>query len=259
VYNSAEDVKPVLHLVVDQVDGPSSTARRSMIGGDATLSVPGIGSGAVAQLTPGKSVEEVFHVHVSDDIPEGLVSDAVKHVHSTYPWLISTTASESDAYLGVVKRGSAIAFEVLDGRIRKHGLERLNFTIPFESQHLAEVLRAAAHFWYYLWRTKGHHLDDKVQMHIHELAPSDRYDEDFNIITYPRTRDVIPVVTNDTSSEPWTVTADNGATLYGVELENTSNVGFFVSMLYFDCSNLEIRKSGLDIRLAVAHHFILQG
>jgi hypothetical protein len=52
----------------------------------------------------------------------------------------------------------------------------------------------------------------------------------------------VAVITGIDDPPVWAVPADGNKTHYGVEIENKADVGFFPSMVFFDCSTFEISE-----------------
>ncbi|KAI0030583.1 hypothetical protein K488DRAFT_72058 [Vararia minispora EC-137] len=259
VYSSPEDLaqrdsEALFYLEVDAVETAFCTAHP--LGSFPPPSA--LAPRAVGLMTRvGRPLGDL-RVHVPDDFPHtAVVIDAFERLHelrAAQRWMINPAPHDA-AHLGLVsvEGGRTLAFEVLDAQIRALGLNRLGFTVPADAHFLESVLRAAAHFFWHLRRVPIakknraeekiiHQLRGKVEVHVHELRETEDLDEDLQYILQPKKNDIIRPIAVGESPRSWKVVADNGQSLYGIELVNKVKVGFFASALYFDCRTLEINE-----------------
>jgi hypothetical protein len=247
VYASREDVvksQPLCFFVVDAVGTTSSTMR--LRDGDKLALEPLPDTAVAFQF---KAVQPVgdLRVHVPDDERLQFVHSAIEKARKSGAslWLIEA-APEGTATLGVALQDNSVTFRILHKEIVKLGMEQLRVTVPQAPEAVANVLSAAAHFFWQLEHVpKAAQIRDKVAMHVYRLEETDDLDEDLCRVLRP----VMPPfdLLEDREKKqaeyaPWKVVADDAQTFYGIEMQNNTNVGLFLSMFYLDVGTLEIRE-----------------
>jgi hypothetical protein len=257
VFRSNDDIAknpPLFHVRVSKIQNTTCLATLR----DKLEVVPALpDNGAIAvQVKTGQALGRL-RVRIADSSPHRrAVLEAaadVQDITCGQRWSVFVTA-DGPAELGIVPGGDLV-FEILDAQICELGLPRRPFTVPAGKEQIEYVLRTAAHFFYHLRRKpKYHKLRDKVAMRVHSLVETserEREQEQEHLLK-PQEKDVVDVITGLDDPPVWEVPADGGETHYGIELESRADVGFFPSMLFFDCSNFEISRCRY-CRRACAH------
>ncbi|KAI0030581.1 caspase domain-containing protein [Vararia minispora EC-137] len=240
--------EPLCYLVVDEVGVTSSTLRPRI--SDSTRP-PLLPSTAVAlQFQAARPIGDL-RVHVPDEEQLQFVCYAIERSRQGGGTLWSIERSdEGHATIGVALEEGNVAFIILDKDIRALGLTRLRFTVPPTVDHVADALRAAAHYFFHVNRTPEKPLlRHQVMMHVYKLEETDDLDEDLRRILLPFRPQVELVRMHSDPAralmgvyDPWAVIADDAKTYYGVELQSQAEGGLFLSMFYFDSGTLEIRQ-----------------
>ncbi|KAI0028420.1 caspase domain-containing protein [Vararia minispora EC-137] len=251
VYASLEDMVqagPLCYLLVDQVSTTTSTLRPRPSEALPDSLLP---STAVAFQFQATHPIGNLRIYIPDEEQLQFVYQAVERGRRGGGALWSIERSDEEhATLGVVLEGANVAFNILDEEICSLGLTRLRFTVPATVDHVAAALRSAAHYFFHLNRMPETPLvRDKIRMHVYKLEETDDLDDDLRRILRPLQpqMDLIaahkdPAKVRKGMYAPWTVVADDVETYYGIELQNETKVGLFLSMFYFDCGTLEIRQ-----------------
>ncbi|KIM25682.1 hypothetical protein M408DRAFT_331034 [Serendipita vermifera MAFF 305830] len=143
----------------------------------------------------------------------------------------------STAHLGIASENDKIVFNILNPLVTKYGFKRIPFQLNPVVDDIRRVLRAAGHFNWHLRRTgESQFLQKHVKFEFTKLKDSDDGDEDDededgngcapdgpNLIE----EGVIDIVVNDDD-------------IYGMKISNTSSKPLYVSVFYFDNSDLSI-------------------
>jgi hypothetical protein len=129
-----------------------------------------------------------------------------------------------------------ICFALTDALVTGYGLRRLHGTVPQDARAVHAVLQGAKNFFWHLRHSpdKGK-LRAKVDVALHQLEPTSEVDENLEEIYLPVGGNLV----RDGFADVW---ADMD-TEYGVTITNKSDVPLFVSLFFFDCSDLSISAS----------------
>jgi hypothetical protein len=190
--------------------------------------------GFALQTRPG--VEEALRLYVPlknglHTVFEALALELQGRQSGARPILL---VAEEKAVLAVdIDDKQNIWFAVTDAIITGYGLHRLYGTVPQDKQAVYAILQGAAKFFKHLWRSpdKGL-LRHKVDVAFHQLEATGELDEDL---------EDEHVLVGDNLINDGVVDIDADAdTKYGVTITNKINVPMFVSLFFFDCSDLSI-------------------
>ncbi|KAI0026850.1 caspase domain-containing protein, partial [Vararia minispora EC-137] len=252
VYASFEDVVaqagPLCYLLVDQIDTTTSTLRPRS---SEALPGPLLPTTAVAFQFQATHPIGDLRIYIPNEERLQFVYHAIERGRRGGDTLWSIEPSDEKlATLGVVLEGKNVAFNILDEDICSLGLTRLRFTVPATVDHVAAALRSAAHYFFHLNRMPETPLvRDKIRMHVYELEETDDLDDDLRHILRPLQPQMDLIAAHKDLAKarmgmyaPWTVIANDVETYYGIELQNETKFGLFLSMFYFDCGTLEIRQ-----------------
>jgi hypothetical protein len=132
-----------------------------------------------------------------------------------------------------VDTNGEIEFKLCDIVTTSYGLTRLYRTLPPQVRDIQPLIPAAAHFFWHLRRQpKECLLQDMVNLLFHRLVETAEFDHNWRPVMDAsqenlNVRGVVEVEADD-------------ATPYGVTIENKSNAELYVSLFFFDCSDLSI-------------------
>jgi hypothetical protein len=130
-----------------------------------------------------------------------------------------------------------IVLNILDPVVTIHGLNRVPFSIPKDTPGaISAVLRKAAHYFWHLRRKgNGRGLQSLVGIELTRLDESEEeYDYDLSPVRRPRGPNLI---TNGVVD----IVVEKDA-IYGIKLTNKWKQPLYVSLFYFDNSDLSISK-----------------
>jgi hypothetical protein len=252
IYASQEDTaSPLCTLIVKSVDSATSTLGMRDENGSSVTALP---ETAVAILSKPSALASTLLVNVqaNSHTPPVRVTEAIFLVaHDiVLSWRVKL-ASRKRATLGIEHAGDSATFRILDKPIVQLGMDMLRFTVPATTVAIATVLRAAAPFFWQLRRApQSPVLRHKIVMRVYKLCA---HDDRLDSYLLPELRPVKPKRDILGKSEgmrkqaelgvyaPWTVVAD-GETPYGVEVQNNTTSGLFLSIFYFNIATLKIRE-----------------
>ncbi|KAK0440556.1 hypothetical protein EV421DRAFT_2036766 [Armillaria borealis] len=148
--------------------------------------------------------------------------------------LVESRDDELD--LVVAADGDVVHFEIMDKLCRQHGLTRMPFEVKIDdADAIHRILRSSSDFYWHLHRSnKRSPLAGKVTLGCMKLKETGKYADD-----------LLQVLKPDSNGENLNVggvimvDVDEGA-IYGFEITNTTSVLLYVSMFYFDVSDLSI-------------------
>ncbi|KAK0465794.1 hypothetical protein IW261DRAFT_1598505 [Armillaria novae-zelandiae] len=143
--------------------------------------------------------------------------------------------NRNDADLVAATDGDFVHFEIMNELCQKHGLTCMPFKVKIDDiDAIRRILQSSADFYWYLHRSSQKScLAEKVKLECTKLAETGKYTDDLEDILEP----VKGVNLNDNG----VISIDVGEeAMYGYSITNTSNVPLYVSMFYFDISDLSI-------------------
>ncbi|KAK0452945.1 uncharacterized protein EV420DRAFT_1557705 [Desarmillaria tabescens] len=153
----------------------------------------------------------------------------------------------------VAADGDVLHFEIMNELCRQHGLIRMPFEVNIDnSDAIRRVLQSSTNFYWYLHHSsKGSPLAGKVELECMKLEGTGEYTDDLEEILKPD-----PNGGNLNIGGVISVDVDEEA-IYGFKITNTMSVPLYVSMFYFDVSDLSIdsyyqpgtAKKGVDVSL----------
>ncbi len=147
--------------------------------------------------------------------------------------LVKSHDDEPD--LVVVADGDVIHFEIMDELCRQHGLTRMPFEVKIDDEGaIHRALQSSAHFYFYLRHSsKGSPLAGST-LECMKLKETGEYTDDLLEILKPD-----PNGHNLNIGGVIMVNVDEEA-IYGFKITNTASLPLYVSMFYFDVSDLSI-------------------
>jgi hypothetical protein len=140
------------------------------------------------------------------------------------------------AELDIVSENDQIFFKILDPMVTMHGLNRMPSSIPPNPEDIGPVLRKAARYFWHLRRTgNADALESNVEIQFTRLVLAG-YDRRFNAFWKHEEPNLINngVIDIDTADED---------AIYGIQITNNLDRDLFVSVFYFDNSDLSICES----------------
>ncbi|KAG7440921.1 uncharacterized protein BT62DRAFT_909433 [Guyanagaster necrorhizus] len=130
--------------------------------------------------------------------------------------------------------GDVVHFEIMDERCQQHGLTRMPFKVKTDdSDTIHRILQCFAHFYWNLHRSsQGSPLASNVMLECMKLKETGRFTNDLLEILEPD---------GDNLNIDGVISVDVGEdAMYGFKITNTMLVPLYVSMFYFDVSDLSI-------------------
>ncbi|PBK59431.1 hypothetical protein ARMSODRAFT_899277 [Armillaria solidipes] len=148
--------------------------------------------------------------------------------------LVESRDDEPD--LVIAADGDLIHFEIMDKLCRQHGLTRMPFEVKIDdADAIHRILQSSADFYWHLHRSsKGSPLAGKVNLECMKLKESGEYTDDLEEV-------LTPDPNGDNLNVEGVIMVDvNEGAIYGFRITNTTPVPLYVSMFYFDVSDLSI-------------------
>ncbi|KAK0471053.1 caspase domain-containing protein [Armillaria novae-zelandiae] len=144
--------------------------------------------------------------------------------------------NRDDADLVVAADGDLVHFEIMNQLCRKHGLARMPFEVKIDDlDAIRGILHSSADFYWYLHRSSERApLSRKVKVECTKLTETGEYTDDLEEILEPD-----PNGDNLNNEDVIFIDVDEEA-IYGFKIFNTESVPLYVSMFYFDVSDLSI-------------------
>ncbi|KAK0224175.1 hypothetical protein IW262DRAFT_1459230 [Armillaria fumosa] len=141
----------------------------------------------------------------------------------------------SDADLVIAADGDFVHFEIMDEPCRNHGLKRMPFSVKIDDlDTIYRVLQSSADFYSHLHSSSEMNpLAEKVEFECTKLTEIGNYSDDLDEILKPDdglNLNIEGVISVDVDEEA----------MYGFKVINKSPVALYVSMFYFDVSDLSI-------------------
>ena len=145
--------------------------------------------------------------------------------------IILVDQDKAELSVGVDANGE-VEFKLCDSVTTGYGMTRLYHTLPPQVKFIQPVIPAAAHFFWHLRRQpKECVLHHKVDLSFHKLVETDKFDD----ILKP-----IMEASKENLNVRGVVDIDVDDETYGMTIQNKSEAELYVSLFYFDCSNLSI-------------------
>ncbi|KZV62802.1 hypothetical protein PENSPDRAFT_641761 [Peniophora sp. CONT] len=192
------------------------------------------------QTRIGRSEGLHLHVPLSEDLVPVMSALAKDRVLSDVvrPAILLGEETQADLSVRAHDGGGRVEYLIRNPLIRKHGLMQLLETTPAIAEDVHSVLAAASKFFWHLHRSPGQQRlgDESFEIEMHQLESSQSLNHGYeNIWKRPEG----PAGKNIIHQGVVNLEAD-GRTAYGVRVENHSTRPLYVSVFYFDCSNLSI-------------------
>ncbi|KAK0440553.1 caspase domain-containing protein [Armillaria borealis] len=138
--------------------------------------------------------------------------------------------------LVVAADGDVVHFEIMDKICRQHGLTRMPFEVKIDdADAIHRILRSSSDFYWHLHRSNERNpLTGKVTLECMKLKETGEYTNDLRKVLKPdcngENLNVGGVIMVDVDEDA----------IYGFKFTNTTSVPLYVSVFYFDVSDLSI-------------------
>ncbi|KAG7440940.1 uncharacterized protein BT62DRAFT_1080460 [Guyanagaster necrorhizus] len=146
--------------------------------------------------------------------------------------LVEKRSDKPDLVIGA--DGDVVHFEIMDERCRQHGLTRMPFKVKIDdSDTIHRILQCSAHFYWNLHRSsQGSPLASNVTLECMKLKETGKFTDDLLEILEPDgdNLNIEGVISVDVDEDA----------MYGFKITNMMSVPLYVSMFYFDVSDLSI-------------------
>ena len=154
--------------------------------------------------------------------------------HSAQPKF--TLINDGQADLEMAFEGGSIVLNILDPLVRAYGLNRVPFTVEPTVKAIGCVIRKATHYFWHLRRTGDSEiLTNQVEVEFMTLETvEDEYDDELNFLRRPNGPSLIENGQVD-------IVVDEKI-IYGIKITNNSEKDLYLSLFYFDNSDLSICK-----------------
>ncbi|KAK0218645.1 caspase domain-containing protein [Armillaria fumosa] len=147
--------------------------------------------------------------------------------------LVKSRDDEPDLVLAA--DGDVIYFEIMDKLCRQHGLIRMPFGVDIDdSDALRRILQSSADFYWYLRHSSKRNILPESTLECTQLKGTGEYTDELMEILMPD-----PNGHNLNVGGVIMVNVDEEA-IYGFKITNPMSVPLYVSMFYFDVSDLSI-------------------
>ena len=184
-------------------------------------------------------VEKPFPISIShrsratlNNIVQSVVGEMAKYGTRE----VEIVSNDGSAKLGLDldSNGLGVVLHILDRSISQWGLSKIHFPIPVSFNALFRVLSAAAHFDWHLYRESRGIGISQVDIEFTRLRPISGNDFD------PYGPNMIE--TGDGGSTKVVLVDVSEKACYGIKLTNKISMPIYVSVFYFDSSDLSISK-----------------
>ncbi|KAK0218650.1 caspase domain-containing protein [Armillaria fumosa] len=147
--------------------------------------------------------------------------------------VVNSRNDEPDLVIAV--DGGMVHFEIMDSLCRQHGLTYMPFKVKIDdADAIRRVLQSFADFCWHLRRSnKRTPFAGKVTLECMKLKETGEYTDDLQEVLKPDSNKNLNV------GGEIMIDVDKGA-IYGFKITNTTSVPLYVSMFYFDASDLSI-------------------
>ena len=146
--------------------------------------------------------------------------------------IILVDEDKADLSVGIDSNGK-VEFKLCDSVTNSYGLTKLYHTLPPQVRDIQSVIPAAAHFFWHLRRQpKKCVLHNMVDLSFHKLVETDEFGDNLMPIMHASKENLNVRGVVDIEAD--------GVTPYGITIRNESLVELYLSLFYFNCSNLSI-------------------
>ena len=225
LYKDRESKVTQLGIIVACQTGPFTT----------TLDIISDGShlpeeGYVLQTRVG--IEERLRLHVYTKAPPSLI-ETLQRTASQFFLLVEKEKAELSFSL---EEQEGVVFNILDSFVATLGLTRMPFHIEPNAHAIANVINAAAHFYFYLrQKSNMQALHGKIDVIFTEVVQSkEEYDDYLQPVIQP-----IGPNLNRENIIDLQVQSDK---MYGLKITNNSDMALYPSLFFFDNSDLSISE-----------------
>lgn len=190
-----------------------------------------------ALLTDIRSTQDVRLLVDLDSDLVGVLASLGEQMRAEYPGKPSFQVATRDEHphLVVTANKGRLRFEITDKMCRHAGLLEIPHTSLTDRETMTRVLRGIADFYWNLNRTPSDNrtiLGTKIQLECYELEQEDPADKFSGVMKCTGANLFVDgVIQAHTSDEE---------KVYGFRIENMTSIPLFVSMFYFNMSDLSI-------------------
>ncbi|KAK0486539.1 caspase domain-containing protein [Armillaria novae-zelandiae] len=171
-----------------------------------------------------------------DDKLLGVFKQIADEMHAGKRGFRFVNSRNDEPDLVIAADGDMVHFEIMDSLCRQHGLTSMPFEVKIDdTDTIRRVLQSSTDFYWHLHRSnKWNPLAGKVTLECMKLQETGEYTDDLQEVLKPDSNDKNLNVGGEIM-----VNVDDRA-IYGFKITNTTSVSFYVSMFYFDVSDLSI-------------------
>ncbi len=160
----------------------------------------------------------------------------------------------------LVVAADVVRFEIMDEFCRQRGLKRMPFEVEIDdADAIHRILQSSADFYWHLHRSnKQRPLTGKVILECMKVRETGEYTDDLEEVLMPDpnsdnlivpTPDPTPDLNRDKLNVEGVIMIDvDEDAMYGFKITNTTSKPLYVSMFYFDMSDLSISKPSFSFR-----------
>ncbi|KIM28590.1 hypothetical protein M408DRAFT_137083 [Serendipita vermifera MAFF 305830] len=234
--DSVVNKTPLTRLTASEAPNPFST----VLSGDGSK----IGIEAFA-LQTGAGAEEDLFIHVALDsklesVFRALAAEIKENKTGQRQIRIVEEDQIATAHLDVASENGKIIFNILDSHVTIHGLDRMPFQLDCTVDDIRLVIRAAAHYYWHLHRTREtKFLRNVVKIEFMRLKDNDEEVDDEAQDDEGRDYGCSPDGPELIQEGVVDIVVDDDA-IYGMKLKNTFGEPLYASVFYFDNSDLSI-------------------
>ena len=225
VYKDRESKATQLGIIVARQTDPFATTLDIISGASHLLPEEGYA------LQTRVGFEERLRLHVYTNAPPSLIETLQKTAPQEF-----LLVEKEKAELSFTLEQEGVVVNILDSFIAALGLTRMPFYIEPNADAISNVIRAAAHFNFYLRRKSNMQaLHGKIDVIFTEVVQSkEEYDDYLQPVIQP-----IGPNLNRENIIDLQVQSDK---MYGVKIINNSDMALYPSLFFFDNSDLSISK-----------------
>ncbi|KAK0234489.1 hypothetical protein EDD85DRAFT_84611 [Armillaria nabsnona] len=152
--------------------------------------------------------------------------------------LVDSRDDKPDLVVELAADRKHIRFEITENDCRRHGLAHMPFEVNIDDlDSIQRILRGSADFYWHLLRSsEGSPLAGKVNLECMKLIETEEYIDDLEAV-------LMPDPNGENLNIGGVIMIDVGEdAIYGFKITNSSAVPLYVSMFYFDISDLSINS-----------------
>ena len=176
-------------------------------------------------------IDERLRLHIYANAPPSLIETLQRTASQEF-----LLVEQEKAEISFTLEQEGVVVNILDSFVAALGLTCMPFYIEPNADEISNVIRAAAHFYFYLHRkSKMQALHGKIDVTFTEVVQSkEEYDDYLQPVIQP-----IGPNLNRENIIDLQVQSDK---MYGVKITNNSDMALYPSLFFFDNSDLSISK-----------------